>query len=146
MVNILEEVYDPPEGEPASELTLNLRLEYLAPFVRGSDLTDLAGGILDTSLPDGYQPMPETLTITHLTDPQFQNPSTASWRIRAERAIKALPDPNDAVSLALGQPPAGAVRRLAEALPLSGLPELDLYPSWWPVMPFLPFRITVNGN
>lgn len=146
LANVLEESFDPPGPEPASELVLNLRLEYVAHVVSGADLTALAEAILDTRLPAGYQSLPETLEIEHLTQPQLREPGSASWQMRAVRTIQAVPDRNLAVSLALGKTPSFAIQRLAETLPLSTAPTIDVYPRGWPLMPLLPFRITLRGG
>ncbi len=146
LANVLEESYDPPGAEPASELALNLRLEYVAHVVTGADLTALAEAILDTRLPAGYKSLPGTLEIEHITQPRFRGPGSASWQMRAVRTIQAVPDRNQAVSLALGKTPSIATQHLAETLPLSADPTIVLYPHWWPLMPLLPFRISFRGG
>jgi len=146
LANVLEESFDPSGPDPASELVLNLRLEYVVHVVFGADLTALAEAILDTRLPAGYQSLPETLEIEHLTRPQFREPGSVSWQMRAVRTIQAVPNRNQAVSLALGKTPSKAIQRLAETLPLSTAPTIDVYPRWWPVMPLLPFRIAFQGG
>ena len=66
------------------------------------------------------------------------------WTLYASRTLQAEISPAQAIALALGQPASQASQRLAEALPLAAPPELRLFPSWWPRLPFLPFRITVT--
>jgi hypothetical protein len=34
--------------------------------------------------------------------------------------------------------------KLEENLPLTDAPEIQLTPSWWPWMPIVPFRISVE--
>jgi hypothetical protein len=145
-IKVLETTYDPPGFVPASLLTLRLRLEYQAPIVRGSDLDALATSILDANLPSGYSPVPGTLEINHLTAPKWVNASTARWQLRARRQIRAQVPDEQASQLAVGLSPAQAGQRLADALPLSKPPHITLFPSWWPRMPFLPFRISVTSE
>ena len=146
LANILEESYTPSANQPASELSLNLRLEYQTFLVTGADLTDLAEAVLEANLPEGYQSMPGTLEIEHLTEVRFGDPSTATWRLRANRMIRATPDLETAITLIQGQTPARAVQRLleSESVRISSPPQVLLSPSWWPLVPFLPFRITLH--
>ena len=143
LINVLSESYYPPDMQPASELELILRLEFEAPYVSAADQEALAVGILDANLPTDFIPLPGTMTIEELTAPQFRNGSTARWRMQLKRDIQGQPPINQAVSLALGRSPDNAAERLEQELALSSPPLIETYPSWWPVMPFIPLRITI---
>jgi hypothetical protein len=145
-VQILEKIFEPPEFQPASQLNLRMRLEYQAPIVKESDLNSLAASILDASLPPGYVPLPGTLKIDNLTTPAGDDASTYQWQLKAQRQIGAQVLDEQATQLAVGLSPAQAGQRLVEALPLSEPPTITLFPSWWPRLPFLPFRISVMSE
>ena len=66
---------------------------------------------------------------------------TARWPARVKRQVEADWSEQDAVRAVLGRPVDEAARILAAALPLAGEPRIEVYPSWWPRMPFLPFRL-----
>ena len=140
---ILEMIYDPDEAQPANNLTLKLRLEYQAPIVRESDLSTLATAILDANLPDGYSPIPGSLDINHLSSPERSDDATYQWRMKAERKTEAQVMDEQATQLTIGLSPLQASQRLVEALPLAKPPTILMSPSWWPRMPFLPFRISI---
>ncbi|MEW5869938.1 MAG: baseplate J/gp47 family protein [Chloroflexota bacterium] len=145
LVEVLDETYSPAQAQPANQLSLSLRAEFQALRVSAQDLNFLAQAVLDAALPAGFEPSNGSLSIETLGPPVFQNGAapTARWEMRASRRIQALLPPAQAVQLALGQAPGQAQQRLADGLPLAGLPEITLAPAWWPRLPILPFRITI---
>lgn len=143
---VVEATYDPPGFEPASILNLRLRLEYQVPVVQGKDLETLATSILDASLLPGYSAVPGTLKINHLTRPKWLNASTSVWQMSVKRQIQAQVADEQATQLAIGLSPARAGERLVDSLPLAEPPHITLFPSWWPRMPFLPFRISITNE
>jgi hypothetical protein len=140
---VLEESYFPTEGLPGDTLDLTLRLEYQAMYIPRDTLLSLLLPVLDGSLPEGYIPLPNSLTISHSTPEVTSDEGVVSWTISTTRQIKAVINPAEVIQLASGQSPATIRHRLAALLPMQKLPELTLYPSWWPRLPFLSFRIEV---
>jgi hypothetical protein len=143
LVSVLSETYSPADLQPASELELILRLEYEAPYISADDSEELASAILEANLPTGYTPIPGTMEIDQLTAPRFNGGSTTPWQIRLSRSIQSEPSANQAVSLALGRSPQEARQLLMESLSLSSAPQIETFPSWWPIMPLIPIRIEV---
>jgi hypothetical protein len=140
----LAEDYVPANPEPTNELSLTLRLEYRALVVKGDDLHELASSVLDTILPPGFEPVPNTLVVESLTQPVIADQSTAHWKIHTQRSIRAVLSHVEAINLSLGQSPGKARDRLLKVLPLDGVPIITLSPAWWPQLPILPFRINVS--
>ena len=143
LINVLTESYYPPDLQPASQLELILRLEYEAPYVSAADRGAFAQAILDANLPSGYAPIPGSMIVEDLSSPQFTHGSTASWRMQLRRDIHSEPSVIQAVSLARGRSPDNAAQQLEENMPLSSPPVIETHPSWWPVIPFIPLRITI---
>jgi hypothetical protein len=146
LVNSIEESFFPSELQPANELELILRLEYEVQIVSGEDLDSLAEAILDANLPEGFNPIPGTTLIKHLTTPQLDEGSPAHWRIQFTRNIQVESPISQAISLSLGLSPKNASQRLMETLPLSATPKIKINPAWWPVMPLIPLRISVTST
>jgi hypothetical protein len=142
-VRILERSYSPAKREPADELHLTLRLEFQAQMVSEEDLRTLAEAVLQTRHPEGYYPLPDSLGITHRTTPQMTEEGTIEWSMYAVWRLRADVPETQAVRLILGSSSSQAERRLFSALHLSAPPDIELSPSWWPIMPVLPFRIQV---
>jgi hypothetical protein len=143
---VVEESFEPAEVQPADWLHLNLRLEFQVLAASGEDLRTLAAGALDADLPDGYQPVPNTLKLESRSHPVEGKDGSVRWRLRAERDIRAQLADAQAVLLARGQPPSLAKQRLADQLRLASPPRISLSPSWWPWLPWAPFRIEVNND
>jgi hypothetical protein len=143
LVRVLSETYSPNDLQPASELELILRLEYEAPYISAEDSEALASAILDANLPKGYIPILGTMDIEQITTPYFKEGSITPWRIRLSRSIQSEPSASLAVSLALGRSPQKARQVLMENLSLSIAPQIETFPTWWPIMPLIPIRIEV---
>jgi hypothetical protein len=144
LTQVLESVYDPEGDQPADQLGLDLRLEYQGLIVTGEDVTQLATDVLNANLPDGYAPLPGNPEIEYLSPAVPYGSDSFSRQLTARREIQAQFGENQAINLTLGLTPTDAVKRLSNNLPLEGAPHLTLNPSWWPRLPYLPFRITVE--
>jgi hypothetical protein len=143
---VVEESFQPAKVQPADWLHLNLRLEFQVLTASGEDLRTLAAGALDANLPDGYQAVPESLKLESLSQPVEGKDGIVHWRLRGERDIRPHLTEAQAVLLARGQSPSLAKQRLAHGLRLASPPRITIFPSWWPWLPFVPFRIEVSSE
>ena len=141
---VLQEKFDPAEIQPADTLNLDLDLEFQATYVSDKDLKALANGVLDANLPQGFVSIPDSLTIQQMSDPVIGEDGFAHWQIRSRRQIQADIPKSKVVGAVLGASPSQAYQRLVDTLSLDESPYLRLRPSWWPRMPYLPFRVTVQ--
>ena len=142
----VEQVYEPEQGAPSDTLTLHLRLEFSALVVRAAYLRQLAKGVLDAGLPAGYAPIPDTLVFEPVSE-AVQEAGSVRWNMAIQRMMVASFPERQAIETVVGLPPEQARQRLSALLPLAQVPEISLSPSWWPYLPILPFRISVNqGN
>jgi len=143
LTKTLDLSYQPDENRPADQLALSQRLEYQARYVDAASLHDLAQTVFDANLPAGYSVLPDTLQLEILTQPAADQAGVVRWRIHATRQVQAHIPEAEAVQLSLGLDPVQAISRLQHSLPLEQPPRIELQPSWWPRLPFLPFRISV---
>lgn len=141
---VIEQNYDPPENLPSDEIGLNLRLEFQALTAVHSDLEQLANYALDANLPSTFIAIPETITIDSVAKPTINENGWAEWKIRARRVLNARIPASEVIRLVMGTPPSLALRKLTADLPISDQPEISLTPSWWPRLPFLPFRYDIS--
>jgi len=144
LTQVLAETYFPALGEPTDRLRLNLRLEYQALTTSAAALNELATAALDANPTEGYQVIPGTQSIAHLGKPSQGDDGSLRWRMRATRKLRAHFSPSQAINLAVGQTLPLASARLERSLPLEARPQINLWPKWWPRMPALPFRISVQ--
>ena len=143
LVSVISESYSPSEHQPASELSLILRLEFKAPYVSAADQDTFANAVLDANIPPGYAPVPGTMDVIPLSSPIFRDGSTTPWRSRLTQDIQSEPSVNQIVSLSLGRSPQDASQAVMENSSLSTPPLIKTTPAWWPVLPFIPIRINV---
>jgi hypothetical protein len=143
LLGTLAETYTPAETVPSDFVEVTLRLEFQSFALTQADLLALSQTVLDANLEPAYLPVPDTLTFQLLTNPQPDAQNTASWEMQAERQIIATLPARTAVELAVGQPPAAVQTRLTQALPLAAPPVIQLFPTWWPRLPFLPYQIEI---
>jgi hypothetical protein len=150
LAETLEERFQPGEGQPADQLTLKLRLKYRAQVVLAEDTEKLAGAVFDANLPRGFAPVEGSLKVENLgaLEPETQRPrsevAAPRWRIQASRRLLARATASQAVQLVMGASPGKARQRLQQELALEEPPQIELIPSWWPRLPILPFRVTVQ--
>jgi len=144
VTQVLEQNYDPAENQPADALNLDLNLEVQAMYITAEDMQALAAGVLDANLSNGFIPVPNTIDIHNLSEPVIGEDGLAHWHILASRQIQADIPESQVRNVVLGATPTQAYDRLVESLSLEKSPLLRLQPGWWPRMPFLPFRVTVQ--
>jgi hypothetical protein len=143
----LEETYAPATILPSDQLQLVLRLEFQALVVTGQDLLSLGQSALDANLSPGFSADQASLDIQHLSTPAISNQSgSANWRMHVEWQTQADLDTTQAIKLAIGQVPELAEQSVTANLALDAPADIQLRPSWWPRLPFLPFRISVSVN
>jgi hypothetical protein len=141
---ILSEEYDPPAGAAGTSLTLDLRVEYLNHYASAADLAKLASLALNASLPTGFRAVEsDGVSIQAETNPIVEEDGNAKWNMRAERKIVRQIDPALVTRMIQGYGSWNVKSKLKETLPLAGVPDVQLTPSWWPWMPIVPFRISV---
>lgn len=141
---IISEVYDPPAGALGATLTLTMQVEYSIFHASASDLAELAWLALNASLPSGFSPAPGALTVRPVTQPVSNAAGATRWTVRAERRIVQQIDAARVTQMIQGTGSGRARAQLERNLPLASSPEIDLAPAWWPWVPIVPFRISVE--
>jgi len=139
---ILTRTFEPAKPQPAERLKLRLQIEFECLSVRYADLRALAEAALDLSLPGGFSPVSGSLELEAAPGEPTEE-GAFPIRLQARRVLKAQVSEQEAVRLALGQPREAVQARLASALPLANPPQVQVFPSGWPRMPVLPFRIRI---
>jgi hypothetical protein len=146
ITRMLEQSYTPADDQPSGQLELSLRLEYQAMSAARNDIDNLATVLLDANLPAGYAPLPDTLAVKQVTPVVIESANHARWQFTAQRLLSPVIPSSQAITLILGAPPAQAVKRLSDTWPLAEDPVIRLAPPWWPRLPSLPFRISINAQ
>ncbi|MFP4396372.1 MAG: baseplate J/gp47 family protein [Anaerolineales bacterium] len=130
-------------GEETPTLGLSLRLLVTAQKVKLRDVHALAYHHLAANLPEGYR----------LTDARFEygeaaeeevGPGQFTFYVAAYGYATSHITPDEIIRLVKGRKAAEAEKMLAEELPLARPPEITVSPEWFPYMPFLDLRYTVE--
>jgi hypothetical protein len=140
VLQILEETYDPPIGQPGQKVTLTLEIEFSAAYISGKDLTQMATTVFNTSLPSGYIVAESPVEFEKLGSYQTMEPGVVSWTMSASRTIKRRITPDQVFSLVKGLPVADAEKMLSANLPLRSPPVIQIKPAWWPWLPLNPLN------
>jgi hypothetical protein len=120
-----------------------MQAEYSVLYASVSDLAELASLALNASLPSGFVPVSDAVTVKPVTNPFISEDGSLHWTMRAERRLVQNFDPAQITRLVQGFGVEEARSNLEKNLPPASSPEIELSPSWWRWVPLLPFRIEV---
>ena len=140
---VVEEIRNPSVGVPADQLFLDLQVEFQAWSVREADLSAIAQAALDANLPADLIPVKESLRVRAVSEPMLENDGPARWEIETTRFLKTRWDRDSISTLVRGQNVQEALVIISSQMNLVSPPEIQVRPSWWNRLPFLPFRIEV---
>jgi hypothetical protein len=142
-VRELEKTFSAEVGDPADSLLLTLELEVTAYAYRLEDLERSA--VLAASLQHPDRALfAESLALdldgdfAPSTGGRYRATGVALWETYEPPETEAL------VRAAVGQTPSVAVARLESAADLAAPPVIRISPSWFPWLPVLPDRITIE--
>lgn len=138
---ILRLTYDPPEGEPADRLTLEIQAAFDFQYAREEDLVELAQSSLDASLPAGFLPVPNSLRFEPVSEFESNTPGLTLWQMHVEQAIRPEITLTQILRHAQGRPLDTAIANLEANIALAAPPEIEITPAWWHYLPIAPFRI-----
>jgi hypothetical protein len=146
LTQVIRADYDPPQDQPSDWLNLALTLGFQANVATNGDLKALAKGILDANVPHGYHPVPGTVAIELLNEPELGVDKRVSWRMRTTQQVQADLEGTRASGLIRGLALGPANEKLRALLPVEKTSLIRIFPSWWPRLPVLPFRITIKSG
>ena len=145
LIETVEEIYSPAEGAIGDKLTLTKRVHFGFSFVSGDDLMTLAKIAVSTLyLGNEYEPLTDTLTLTHLSLPVSASNKTFVWDLGLKWKEKRILDEQEIIQQVLGKNPADVEILLMEYLDIQNPPEIKITPSWWFRFPAIPFRINIT--
>jgi hypothetical protein len=143
---ILSETYFPADGQTGATLSLTLNLQCQAQFATAEDANALASLTLNAKLPDGFEPASSTLTAVSSGAPVTDAQGNTTWKVLAQRLLRAQIDPVTTMQLIQGRSLAAAGRQLTSSLQLVAAPTIKVMPAWWPWLPVFSFRIAISIN
>jgi hypothetical protein len=141
---VLSETYFPADGQTGATLSLTLKLQCQARYAQAADISSLASLTLNSNLPIDFVPAASTVTAVTSGIPATDTHGNTSWKVLAQRLMRARIDPVETMQLIQGRSLAVARQKLTGSLRLVASPTIKVTPAWWPWFPVFPFRIAVS--
>ncbi len=141
---VLSETYFPADGQTGATLSLTMNLKCQGQYARALDVNSFASLALDAHLPAGFEHASNAITSATSSAPVTDSEGKTSWKIIAQRLLRARIDPAETMKLIQGRSLGVAGRRLATSFRLVAAPSIHVTPAWWPWLPVFPFRIAVS--
>ncbi len=142
LVRTLAVRYEPAEPAATATLSLTLMQRYEAWAVPEDALQARLLAVLDEHLPPRRQVLPKSLTWEpDPAGPVRQGPRTWIWTITAQRWVYRAPDWRLVASHLRGLPQVEAEQYLQQTWDLTSAPTLQIWPSFWPWLPWWTERL-----
>lgn len=143
-VRVVEETFSPPAGEAGEKLNLHLVAEFAISYSAHNDLLLLASMALNAAQPVNSRVVSDQVSLTRESD-YLASPGVIHWKVRVARDIQSLVDPGQVRAIVQGKTIHAAVGALSKFYGLGQAAIITVQPAWWPWMPFLPVRISIEG-
>ena len=143
LAQTMTEDYAPAPGGAGAELSLDLAQDFQVGYASRADLETLGRAALDASLPPGYEAASSTITLIPLSQPVTGSDGVTRWQVRVERSMRSAIRPDEVIERVRGQSVSRAQAALG-ALLLARAPEIRVEPAWFPFLPLIPLRISVE--
>jgi hypothetical protein len=144
VAQVLEETYNPAQGEAGTQLELTARIEFAFRVVMRNDLMKLVEASLDAARPAGFTAVPGTTSFSAASKQQTDDAGVTRWQIRAERRLLRSMDTQSLLNMARGRSVKAAQAAVMAAFPWEKPPQFTMTPAWWPWIPIGPFSTTVS--
>jgi len=143
VIQIMEENFTPPPGQPGKTLVLNMKVEFSARYISDDDLKELSLSTLNASIENGF--VSTALPKYKMTaEPSTDNSGVSHFELEVTRTLLRQMDEMRVFSIVRGKTPRSIQNELTSTLSLRQKPEITVMPSWWPWLPLIPFNISVE--
>jgi hypothetical protein len=138
---IYNETYSHFGGERAQRLALEIRADVVGTAVNTTEASGLVYQALAAEVPTGLDPVLGSTDSERGEVSGVDSLRRVSLATSGEGAVPADLDLAPSIEAIAGQEPEIAVAYLYEQLPLRAVPTVDVWPTWFDRMPYLPTRI-----
>ena len=144
VIEILDQQYDRQVDDPADSLELNLVLDIAGLIYQPADIESAANMALEAELLTTTLPVPGTLNVEILSDPEVESGGSGSLTIVASQDTYEKIDFITLQDRVRARPPEEAASILASLVDLSSQPQIRIIPQWFPRLPWLGMRINFH--
>ncbi len=138
-----KQAYTHMVGEQTPILGLSLRLLVTGQAVNVAHVQAVAYRQLAAQLPEGYRIQDARFEYGEAAEEDV-GPGLFTFYVTTHGLAAANINAEDVISLIKGKPIKEAPALLMETFPLAQPPQIAVKPDWFPYIPFLPIRITVE--
>lgn len=143
VVRVLAETYDRFPGEAADSLGLTLRVRAGGTAVDSALAEGLALEALASRVATGFTLIAGSQQVVWVSEPRAFGPDRLAFTLRVSGDAAPSIDSHAVQTLLSGLTMDAALERLSDSLPMRRPPVIEIRPSWFPRLPWLPFRIRV---
>lgn len=144
VVLIHSETYLGYIGEPSDEVGLNMRVTVQGVAIDERFARQVIYGQIAQRVGEGYQIAPDTLLFRRGEIIEVSDRQTVKFIMKGTSDVYASIEPGEVYQVVRGIAVSEAVFELDRELPLAAPPSIEVWPSFWPVMPFLPLRMKLD--
>ncbi len=144
VVDIESETFSHFPGEQTDELTLEMRAVLRGTAVNTSDAIGLLYETLAADLPDGYTLVSDSISLSVGDVVGVDEAGRVTFEMIASGSMAADLPLEGALAAIAGQKSDPALAYLFDELPLRDVPTVDIWPTWFRRIPYLPARIQVE--
>jgi hypothetical protein len=141
VLQVFDETYSHFVGEQTTLLSLEMRVEMGGTAVNTTDASGLIFDALAAQVPEGFTLVPSSIQFDNGDVLGVDEDGRITFEMLGEAIVAAdlaLAEPLATVS---GQPPDLAAAYLYKSLPLRDPPAVQVWPTWFDRVPYLPARI-----
>ena len=143
VVKIVEESFEPAEGQPGKTLTLNMQIEFSAQYVADDELKTLSLSTLNSSAEDGFEAAGFP-TYKIIKEPSTDASGVSHFELEVTRTLLRQVNTMEVFSIVRGHQLRSAQEELTAVLALRKTPTINVTPSWWPWLPLIPYNFSVE--
>lgn len=144
IASVVDQTYDHFTGEQADRLKLQLRIKVSATAVDEDTAFKAGQAALDSQLDQVLQYIPNTTSFTRLPGVTVDTEGRVKFDITGQAQASAVISAEDVRAAAQWQLAETSADKLAERFPVVVQPKVEVWPDWFPRLPWLPWRITVD--
>ncbi|HOT90824.1 MAG TPA: baseplate J/gp47 family protein [Anaerolineae bacterium] len=138
-----KQAYTHMVGEQTPVLGLSLRLLVTGQAVNVAHVQAIAYRQLAAQLPEGYRVQDARFEYGEAAEEDV-GPGLFTFYVTTHGLAAPNINTDEVISLTKGQPVKEATTLLMKAFPLAQAPQITVKPDWFPYIPFLPIRTTVE--
>jgi hypothetical protein len=96
------------------------------------------------SVPPDFVPAPDSLKVSVQSTPVIGDDKNISFQLKAGQTLLHRINESQVLEYVGGRSKENAIANLQAGLILRQTTKIELSPAWWPWMPLIPFRISVE--